>query len=288
MATSRLAERLAAAPVRSETWCHLITVVVFVSEPDEEARLSTTLASLCAQRYRNIEVLVTGLPNKIAADSIDFGGHRGLFFEPTLSPLDILASPATDRVWRGSYVVFARAGTEFAPDAFVLFNAALNPAYGNALPDLVLCDHDRLTVGGEHTAPSFIPGWDPELICAFDYIETAFIASRVLVVAQRAAGRPASLHHWLCSVARGLRQPLVGHIAEPLVHVPADTPQPTLAPVTPLASPPKSSAETPRMAIIIPSHNKPELLKRCLGFLEFPNRFQPELVISTTRAKTPT
>src|SRR5262249_47084521 len=150
-----------------------------------------------------------------------------------LDPLDVLHAPAADRMWRGSHLMFARAGTEFAPDAFALLNAALDRAPREPAPDLIVCDHDRLEASGEVTAPSLVPGWDPDLICSFDYLETAFLVSRRLVVEQRAAGRAASLHDWLCRIARHVRQPVTAHVSEPLVHMPAHAPQPLPVPAAP-------------------------------------------------------
>lgn len=284
---SRRAARLEAADDLSGLWNHLITIVIFAAEPDGAMRLSATLASLRRQHYRNIEVLLAGVPSDLPADLTDFSEYRGLFVEPALHPLDVLTLPAVDRLWRGSHLMFARAGTEFAPDAFALFNAALNAARGDAAPDLVLCDHDRLTASGEVTAPILGPGWDPDLICAFDYIETAFLASRALVLTQRAAQPPASLHQWLCGVARGLRQPATGHVAEPLVHMRASAPRPALQPAAPAVPWTAAGAELPALAIVVPNRNKPELLKRCTRFLEFPNRFRPELVVVDNASDEP-
>ncbi|HML14991.1 MAG TPA: glycosyltransferase, partial [Xanthobacteraceae bacterium] len=198
---------------------------------------------------------------------------------PALDPLDLLTLPAADRVWRGSHLAFARAGTEFAPDTFALFNAALNPAGGAPAPDLVVCDHDRLDGAGDVTAPSLVPGWDPDFICSLDYVQTAFVAARALVLEQRTAARPASLHDWLCRIARRARQPATGHVAEPLVHMPASTPQPILAPSMPAVLSAASVTALPALAIVIPNRNKPELLEQCVRFLEFENRFRPEVVV---------
>jgi GT2 family glycosyltransferase len=273
----RLAERLSAASAASDLWNHLITIVIFTEASDGAKALPATLVSLNRQTYRNIEVLIAGAADDLVPSFADLSGHRGLFIEPALDPLDILWSPTIDRLWRGSHVMFARAGTEFAPDAFALFNAALNPVDGAAAPDIIICDHDRLDGSGDVTAPSLVPGWDPDFICAFDYIGTAFVASRALIEAQRGE-RPASLYDWLCGIARRARQPVTGHVAEPLVHMPAGALQP---------APPRATAavvaatgnDLPTLAIVIPNRDNAELLKRCLRFLDFPNRFQPELVI---------
>jgi O-antigen biosynthesis protein len=283
----RLATRLVAADIAVNLWNHLITVVVFATGTDAVTGLPATLASLRGQHYRNIEVLVAGIACDLPAESADFSGHRGLFLEPELGPLDILASARTDPLWRGSHLVFVRAGTVFASDAFAQLNAALNPEPGHAPPELVLCDHDRLAASGEFMAPSLVPGWDPDLICAFDYIETAFLASRALVLAQRTEQRPDSLHHWLRGIARGLRQPATGHIAEPLMHMPANTPEPVPQTATPAAEWTASGQALPPLAIIIPNRNNSELLKRCVRFLEFPNNFRPELIVVDNASDEP-
>jgi O-antigen biosynthesis protein len=274
----RLAERLRAAQPAAGLWNHLITIVIFSAEREGASSLPATLASLHRQTYHNIEVLVAGMATDVPPALADFSRHRGLFVESALDPLDLLTTPATNRLWRGSHLTFARAGTEFAPDAFALFSAALNPADDAPAPDLIICDHDRLDGSVEVTAPSLVPGWDPDLICAFDYIETAFVASRALIEAQRGQ-QPASLHDWLCDIARRAHQPVTGHVAEPLVHMPASVPPPVLKPAMPTIASPAPSNELPSLAIVIPNRNNPELLKRCLRFLEFANRFRPELVM---------
>src|SRR5262249_32036240 len=136
---------------------------------------------------------------------------------------------------------------------------------------------DRLDGAGDVTAPSLVPGWDPDFICDFDYVQTAFVASRALVEAQHGE-RPASLHDWLCRIARRAQQPATRHVAEPLVHMPAGAPQPTPRRANPVLHP-VSAAELPALAIVIPNRNKPELLERCVSFLTFENRFRPELVV---------
>jgi len=274
---ARLAQRLAATQPAAALWHHFFTVVIFAAGREGMSDLPATLASLHRQSHRNIEVLIAGAVPELAPELADFSGHRGLFVDPALHPLDLLASPAADRLWRGSHLTFARAGTEFAPDAFALFNAALDRGENASAPDLIICDHDRLDDAGEVTAPSLVPGWDPDFLCEFDYVETAFAASRALVAAQR-AGRPDSLHDWLCRIARQPRQPVTRHIAEPLVHIPASIPQPVLQPARPIAGPARA-AELPALAIVIPNRNKPELLERCVSFLDFENRFRPEVVI---------
>src|SRR5262249_56739750 len=116
------------------------------------------------------------------------------------------------------------------------FNADVHSRDGGPTPDLVVCDHDCLDGASDVTARSLVPGWDPDFICDFDYVQTAFVASRALTEAQHGE-RPASLHDWLCRIARRAQQPATRHVAEPLVHMPAGAAQPTPRRAPPLRPP---------------------------------------------------
>jgi GT2 family glycosyltransferase len=278
----RFSERLAAPRAAADAWNHLITLVLFGSGPADAAALSASIASLSKQRYRNIEVLVIGPEDPCTRDDADFAGLRGLAAECSLTPQALLAERACDALWRGSHLVFARAGSEFDTDAFALLNAALNPERGSPHPDLVLCDHDRRLGPGKYAEPSFLPGWDPDLIQAFDYVGTAFMVSRALVLSQRAAGPPTSLHDWLCRLGHSQPGPVTAHVTETVLHLAG--PPPAL-PVVLTA--PRLPAEPLEVAIVIPNRNRPELLARCLGFLEYANHFRPEVLVLDNASDDP-
>jgi GT2 family glycosyltransferase len=268
----RLNERRSEFSVRRhQVWNHLITVVVYGGEADSDERLSRTLSSLRGQTYRNVEILVAGPCN---ADADDYMSLRGLFVEPALEPLQLLSDAADDRLWRGSHLVFAPAGTTFDPDAFALLNEALAGARGKASPDLVICDHDRRSEQGELREPCFAPGWDPDLIAELDYVGTAFMASRKLILEQRADGSPDTLHGWLCGVAAAAAPITVAHLVEPVMHLPVGLPQ--LVASQPVFA---SGGDLPSVAIVIPNRNRPELLERCVRVLEHYEGPAPELVI---------
>src|SRR5579871_1399649 len=277
----RLSERLA-GPAAAGIWNHLITLVLIGGRSGDAAALTVSLASLREQRYRNIELLVLGPQDSVPMDSADFYGFRGLAAEPHLTPEMLLAEEACDALWRGDYLVFADAGTEFDPDAFALLNAALTPGRGSLRPDLVLCDHDRRLGSGDYAAPSFLPGWDADLIQAFDYVGTAFMVSRRLVHSQRSAGRAGSLHEWLRRLGRSQPGPATAHVAETAMHLAGPPPAPP-APFVPSRLP----AGRPAAAIVIPNRNHPELLARCLGFLDYANHFRPEIVVVDNASDDP-
>ncbi|WP_181176193.1 glycosyltransferase [Mesorhizobium sp. B2-3-4] len=266
---SRLIERKR-SPRGRGAWNHLITVFVYPEASSSATAMSQTLSALLDQTYRNIEIVVIGAREQDLPDSSRFVGLRGLFAEPALDVLDILSDPAADHAWRGSHLVLAAAGTTFDPDTFDLLNEMLSRSPGKPALELVVCDHDRAAATGTGRSPCFLPGWDPDLIVAMDYIGTAFMASRRLVLARRSS-RPASLHDWLRSLAGGSL--VTAHLTEPVMHLPAIPPHPSAE--TLISEFPAAKS----VAIIIPNRDKPELLRRCVRFLEFTEIAGLELVI---------
>ena len=196
---SRLTDRLDESARLVGLRNNLISLIVYAIDAGKaSARLDATLRSLLQQTYRNIEVLVVGGAIGNVHQAEDFASYRGLFFEPGLSHLDILRDLHADRLWRGDHLMFVVAGTMFDADTFMMLNAALNTAPGARVPDLMLCDHDRVTGAHEFSHPTFSPGWDPDLIQSQDYIENAFVASRGLIQRRRPqATACANLHDWL-------------------------------------------------------------------------------------------
>ena len=48
-----------------------------------------------------------------------------------------------------------------------------------------------------------------------------------------------------------------------------------------------SHARLPDAAIVIPNRNKPDMLARCLGFLDYANHFRPEIVVVDNASDDP-
>ncbi len=264
---------------------NLFTIVIFDAGGLREGPwLDATLSSLLQQTYRNIEVLVVGYLTSDIDYAGDFISYRGLFFEPALSHLDILRGSNANKLWRGSHVMFAGAGTTFDADTFSMLNAALNEGPDATGPDLVLCDYDRSTGSGTYFQPALTPGWDPDFIQTVDYIQTAFLISRRLIQRHRAeAGSCGSLHDWLCLVAQAGKSLLTGHLTETVAHLPQTKASAIVTTPAKYARPSRSED----LAIVIPNRNRPELLEKCLGFLEFHNHFSTELVIVDNASDDP-
>lgn len=272
----RLTERVE-KDLQTGRWNHLISIAVIgAGESEEDGALAATLLSLLQQTYRNIEVLLLEGLHGDFHHAQGFVGYRGLFSEPERSHLDLLSDSGTERLWRGSHLMFARLGTVFDPDALARLNAALNTQALLRRPDLVLCDHDRLIGTDEYADPSFTPGWDPDLIQEFDYIDTAFLASRALIHRHRARSLCcASLHDWLRQIAEQETDLVTYHVTEPIVHLPQhDKPAPPS-----VQSKYALPVAAPRLAVIVPNRNRPDLLQQCLRFMEFEKHFKVELVV---------
>ncbi len=258
-------------------WNHLISVVLFGEGPADLPALLASIESLKAQTYRNVEIIV-GCPGSAGAlADTDASILRGLFVHPALIAPTFLAAAGSDRLWRGDYALLAPAGTEFEADALALLNAAIarDPAAG-----LVTCDYDTGKESG--LTPHLLCGWDPDLIQSFDYLRHAFLVSRELIAAQRAqAGRPATIHDWLCRLGRCHPQPATTHVAECLLHLPETA---AAARAAPAAVP--LPARWPSVAIVVPNRNRPDLLARCLDFLAG-LRFRPELIVVDNASDDP-
>ena len=243
-------------PGADAAWNHLISVFV---HGKAGAGLVATLESLRSQTYRNIEIIVGGPQTAELPPRDDFASLRGMFPEPEADPLTLLADPASDRLWRGSHIMFAQAGTLFDDEAFELLNALLNQGSAESRPDLVLCDHDRLGPGGA-AVPHFLPGWDPDLVCAMDVVGTAFLVSRRLLQARRSGTAPGSLREWLIGVAQAPRAPHWAHLAEPAIQLPDP-------PAKPDRTTPAIIGRAASVAIVIPNRNRAEMLGRCVQFI---------------------
>lgn len=265
-----------ADPSAPADWNYLITVVLF-APADSTNLFSATIRSLRLQTYRNIEVLVVGADFASASFEATLADYRGLLVQPQIGALEILNNPDCDHLWRGDYIFFVPTGTTFEPDAFALFNGALQTCFGANAPSLLVFDSDSANGDQRYAEPAFVPGWDPDLILQHDYIRTAFLASRGLVVDRGKRGHLTTIHEWLCELANRSPAPRAVSLNEPVVHFPAGERRSDSISI--VAHPADRLPSLGRVAIIIPNRNRPELLRQCLGFIEFPLRFEPEIVV---------
>ena len=283
------ARRLSRKADVNGVWNNMFTVVVYPSTENDDDAVSTTIASLAAQDYLNIEAIVLGGSEAEIVGQHDFTTLRGLFVEPLTRLENLFGAAKTARRWRGDYIMIVPVGTTFDEDAFRLLNAACNPDSLGKIPDVVICDFDAPDLETGAKIPSFVPGWDPDLIQCVDYIRSSFIFSPEIFETVCQADRPKTLHDWLCCLATGRSKAEIRHLAEPLVHLPAAAAEGPVRIFEPSHPCPVSGGDNQAadMALIIPNKNQPELLKKCLGVLDFSTQFRVELIIVDNASSDP-
>jgi len=281
--------RLAMSMFRTRPELH----VVVLTRNGDPAPLQRTLKSLADQLYAPIRVSVLEQPDSAAGCPV---------LPPTLTsgaelvPADqaerflteingYLATAPLDR-----FLAFVRAGDTLSPHALYWLAAELQGEGGAAL---LYTDDDAIGHDGERTAPRFKPDWSPEHLRSSNYIGTfALLRGREILAAggvdsgdlpsdgyglllrvgaglsgQSVRHVPWVLYHraWAATeeAARQLdaaeARALADHLARQAVRAEVVQTLPGCRQVRyALPSPP------PRVCIIIPTRDKPALLRRCV------------------------
>ena len=275
----------------------LFTVAVDCSAGDVRA-LSSTVESLLAQRYRNVEITLCGVPS--GADSAGLpeldqwtvAGHefRGLLWEPDAVATHALSSAAAGAcapASRGDFVMCLPAGATLDADCFDEVCHALHAADLDADPGLVLIDHDSEAADGGALEPHLLWNWGLDQLQACDLIGPSFMVSRACVEARGGAPCP-SVRAWMLNLMRSGREPEIVHVAAPVVHVRASGVAASAAnrrhaagdvgsPAT--VSPGGEGQSRTGVSVIIPTRNRADLLRECLAGLSEPNRDMEVVVV---------
>lgn len=212
-------------------------------------QLAASLDSLMQQTHRNFEVIVLG--DNDAGHCRDFLlSSRGLFWEPRLTPADILC-PGGERFWRGDYLMMLAAGDTLENQALNVLSRAA--AQGDEGADILVCDY----ISGPEQLRRSIPGFDAALLDQRDYLLSSCAVDRHAVLRATSAATYDGLYPLVLGVAEaGVTW---RHVTEPLLRTAAD---PMPAPLTP-----QQSEIASGLSIIIPNRNRPDLLGTCTGFL---------------------
>jgi GT2 family glycosyltransferase len=209
----------------------------------QEEDVWTTLNCLRQQSYRNFEVLLIGR----SANQRDW---------ECLAPFRGIAG-VIDQNWqdhaRGEYAMFLLPGDRLLPHALEEINLATSSPGSGGDCSAVIFDY-RLNGAAR---PQFLPGWDPNLLEYFDYVQRGFCVSRQLLEPPP----PDPFHNGLVQFTLLNRQTQlnVKHVAKPLAEFTGALPVSnwTTEVKTPL----------PPLSIIIPNRNSPSLLPRCVEFI---------------------
>jgi GT2 family glycosyltransferase len=273
----------------------MFSVVVDASSADGAA-VTATIESLLAQAYRNVEVTICGVPRDPAIDSERESwkcrGYalRGLVWEPEAIAVHALSwahpgsrSPAV----RGDYVMCLPAGTTLDADCFLEICHAIDSCDLDVDPQLVLIDHDRTAADGGDPVPHLLWEWGIDQLLVSDLIGPSFLASRDLVE-QRGGVPCASVREWMLSLMGKGPEPVVVHVPAPLVHVRTHPPTALQSVESGVATGvglnASSAAQPPDprvqagVSVIIPTRNRADLLRECVGCLGRPGTSM-ELII---------
>ena len=217
------------------------------SKPQEQ--IDATIKSLERQTYRNFEVILLGHaspgPTDLFAQS-----SRGLFCEPLLSPTDVLSSGG-EAVWRGDYLMMLEAGDRLEECA--LASLAASAAQGSDGAGILVFDH----VAGQQGIRRCNPGLDPDLLAHNNGLMSACAVSRpTFLQLSGKAGFSDLLGLVLSAAEEGVSW---RHVAEILLHTVAE---PVSAEFVISGDP-----ATVGVSVIIPSCNRPDLLRSCTRFL---------------------
>ena len=242
----------------------LITLLLALEQPPDQAGIAATLRSISDQAYRNFEVLVV-VPSG-ASGNMDAGEASGIADR-------IRVVPTRDGgLWKealaqasGDFIAVVEAGDVLDPRALlaVAENLAEDPTI-----DFLYADEDRI-VGDGRGAPSFKPSYSPIFLESHDYVGRPWFARRTLLssaVEAGAANDPACEHVLVRHVGRTARA--VGHIPMVLLSRPDHRPAVVDRAEAPLSPDIAGDERWPRVSIVIPTClNAPHILAKCLSGL---------------------
>jgi GT2 family glycosyltransferase len=155
------------------------------------------------------------------------------------------------------------AGDVLAPTALAAFAACFNE---RRAPDLVYSDELRVDRAGR-LERIWRPGWSPAFQRAVGYVGRAFFFRGALLDAEP-HWRECAPEALFTQLAGRLQKERIGFIARPLFTVPA-APQARPRPV-----PAIYRASAPRVSIVIPTRDRPDLLQACLSSVFTRRRYQ--------------
>jgi O-antigen biosynthesis protein len=279
-----------------------------------EALLRRSLESVRSQAWERWELCAVGdatlAPHLWA--SIDSAARADPRVRAVRLPAGNDAAAAPRRaveLTRGELVAFLDAGGELAPEALLAMAARLASE-----PDLdvIYSDEDRLDASGKRVEPFFKPDWSPDLLLSMNYLGHLTVARSTLV--QEVGGPRPELagsqdHDLLLRLSE--RTSRIGHIARVLYHGRRE-PAAAGAAIEPgvraieaalvrRGLPGKVESQRPGLygvryrvrgeplvSIVMPTRDKPALLRACVESLERRTRWARwELIVVDNGSKDP-
>ena len=153
------------------TLFHLI-----ISPNGNDEALLHTLSSIAEQASTRWIVHLIGAKSTSLEDAVS---HAGLASSTQVNFEDSISTALQDLVDREGWSLFIEAGETLATHALWEMNQALV----NSDAQLLYSDHDKSTIEGSHSAPSFTPKWSPDHLLASNYIGQVFAVKNLSLAA---------------------------------------------------------------------------------------------------------
>lgn len=152
----------------------LFSVIASVEKWDD--RLNALADSLAAQSYGNWELILTGRSKNDGSVSGRLKDRRVRFM---ICPdgRGRSAAPEAVREAAGEYIVFAEAGSSFAPDALYRYLTVLHPH-----PETAVIYGDTDHHGTHYEDPLFKPEYDPDFLHSYNYMGLPLLIGRSLLL----------------------------------------------------------------------------------------------------------
>ena len=168
----------------------------------------------------------------------------------------------------GEYVLPLSREVLMRPHALLelVFTAQARPS-----AEIIYCDEDRITDGGERDGWTFKPAWSPHLLHARNYLGPHLLMRRETVRALDGWNVSHSdPHHDLAlRLTRRVKSESIVHLTKLLFHRPADNP-PTDHPV----ARPALAKSTSHVSLIVPTRDNAAMLTACITSIRERTRYQ--------------
>lgn len=284
---------------------------IVICDDNNLVKLKMTIGSLIAQLYENIEVIIVDKNDELKEDSVDLISDSKLYNKIKFS---FVVGAGIDADWlvtinshiSGNFVAIIESGDTLSDDAVYTFAATLD-----LHPDIqcLYCDEDVLNASGDRVSPFFKPDWNLELFLGQNYIGgLCFIDRKLYLYALNSLQKNKSVEALYFFAITNLTRENIYHIPSPLYHRDSAkfdvgklswtrrsldlikiynekySPGAVSMPIN--FNPnwiethyPIPSLE-PLVTIIIPTHNRPDLIGTCLeGVLKKTNYQNIEVII---------
>jgi O-antigen biosynthesis protein len=263
-------------------WNSLITVVISDCHKADPNDLSATLESLLKQNWNNVEVSLFFNGQIRTVEQHRFAKLRGLFSHKDTRLRDLFSSGPVKVGLRGEYILVAAPGTVFDVAAFDVLNRAIASSPSRNTPDILVFDYEVGSPSDATCTPVFLPGWDPDFLQDYDYLNGAVLIKSELIDRFANETGADTIQQWLTEAAGSAFNLKAIHIKEVLMSVPRAKCAHLEKRKGGLPAPSLHSGEG-QFSVVIPNRNKADLLRKCVSSV-VKNKMVKQLIIVDNRS----